>query len=64
MSLIISVIGFAAVAMLIHELGHLLFGMPDLYDTDNSSEGIGNWCLMAGGTWNNGVYFSKRREFN
>ncbi len=37
-----------------HELGHLLFGMPDLYDTDNSSEGIGNWCLMAGGTWNNG----------
>jgi immune inhibitor A len=37
-----------------HELGHLLFGFPDLYDTDNSSEGIGNWCLMAGGTWNNG----------
>jgi len=37
-----------------HELGHLLFGFPDLYDTDYSSEGIGNWCLMAGGTWNNG----------
>lgn len=37
-----------------HELGHLLFGFPDLYDTDNSSEGIGNWCLMAGGSWNNG----------
>jgi immune inhibitor A len=35
-----------------HELGHLLFGWPDLYDTDNSSSGIGNWCLMAGGTWN------------
>jgi immune inhibitor A len=35
-----------------HELGHLLFGLPDLYDTDNTSEGIGNWCLMAGGTWN------------
>jgi immune inhibitor A len=35
-----------------HELGHLLFGLPDLYDTDDSSEGIGNWCLMAGGTWN------------
>jgi immune inhibitor A len=34
-----------------HELGHLLFGFPDLYDTDNSSEGIGNWCLMAAGSW-------------
>ena len=36
-----------------HELGHLLFGFPDLYDADGSSQGIGNWCLMAGGTWNN-----------
>lgn len=36
-----------------HELGHLLFGFPDLYDADYSSEGIGNWCLMAGGSWNN-----------
>lgn len=35
-----------------HELGHLLFGFPDLYDTDNTSEGIGDWCLMAGGSWN------------
>lgn len=37
-----------------HELGHLLFGFPDLYDTDYSSEGIGNWCLMAGGSWGGG----------
>lgn len=37
-----------------HELGHLLFGFPDLYDTDNTSEGIGNWCLMAAGSWNGG----------
>jgi immune inhibitor A len=36
-----------------HELGHLLFGFPDLYDDDYSSEGIGDWCLMAGGSWNN-----------
>jgi immune inhibitor A len=35
-----------------HELGHLLFGWPDLYDTDYTSEGIGNWCLMSGGSWN------------
>ena len=35
-----------------HELGHLLFGFPDLYDTDGDSEGVGNWCLMGGGSWN------------
>jgi immune inhibitor A len=35
-----------------HELGHLLFGWPDLYDTDDSSAGLGNWCLMGGGSWN------------
>jgi immune inhibitor A len=37
-----------------HELGHLLFGFPDLYDTDSTSEGIGNWCLMAAGSWGGG----------
>jgi immune inhibitor A len=37
-----------------HELGHLLFGFPDLYDIDGDSEGVGNWCLMGGGSWNNG----------
>jgi immune inhibitor A len=34
-----------------HELGHLVFGWPDLYDTDYTSEGVGNWCLMGGGSW-------------
>ena len=37
-----------------HELGHLLFGWPDLYDNDSSSSGLGSWCLMAGGSWNGG----------
>jgi immune inhibitor A len=37
-----------------HELGHLLFGLPDLYDTDGDAEGVGNWCLMGGGSWNGG----------
>jgi hypothetical protein len=36
---------------MVHELGHDL-GLPDLYDTDGSSEGIGNWSVMAGGSWN------------
>jgi len=37
-----------------HELGHLLFGWPDLYDTDQSSAGIGKWCLMSYGSWGGG----------
>lgn len=36
-----------------HELGHLLFGFPDLYDEDYTSNGIGDWCLMSGGSWCN-----------
>ena len=37
--------------IVVHELGHLMFQWPDLYDYDFSSEGIGNWCLMSGGSW-------------
>lgn len=33
-----------------HEFGHI-FGLPDLYDTDGSSQGLGNWCLMASGNY-------------
>jgi immune inhibitor A len=33
-----------------HEFGHFI-GLPDLYDTSYRSRGVGDWCLMAGGSW-------------
>jgi len=39
------------VGVFAHELGHV-FGLPDLYDTDDSSEGVGRWSLMGSGCWN------------
>ncbi|MBX7256995.1 MAG: M6 family metalloprotease domain-containing protein [Candidatus Hydrogenedentes bacterium] len=42
----------ATIGIMCHELGHLMLELPDLYDTDESSEGIGNWGLMGGGSWN------------
>lgn len=37
-----------------HELGHSLFGLPDLYDTDYNSAGVGSWSMMSGGSWGGG----------
>jgi len=33
-----------------HETGHG-FGLPDLYDTDGTSEGVGEWSLMGSGNY-------------
>ncbi len=41
----------ATFGVIAHELGHLTFSLPDLYDTDYSSMGIGYFDLMGGGGW-------------
>ncbi|WP_430461974.1 M6 family metalloprotease domain-containing protein [Thalassolituus sp. LLYu03] len=42
----------ATIGVICHELGHLLFDLPDLYDTSGSGLGIGRWGLMGLGGWN------------
>jgi M6 family metalloprotease-like protein len=43
----------ATIGVAAHELGHDMgTGVPDLYDTDNSSYGVGRWALQSGGSWN------------
>lgn len=41
------------IGVICHEGGHTM-GLPDLYDTDGSSNGIGYWCSMSHGAWGNG----------
>lgn len=45
--------GLNEIGVFTHELGHA-FGLPDLYDTyegDGKHQGVGNWDLMATGSW-------------
>jgi M6 family metalloprotease-like protein len=42
--------GIQTIGTLTHEYAHVL-GLPDLYDTDYSSEGVGYWGLMGTGAW-------------
>jgi len=44
--------GDMTIGVYAHEMGHSVFKLPDLYDYDNSSNGVGRWSLMAGGSWN------------
>ncbi|MFC1483776.1 M6 family metalloprotease domain-containing protein [Candidatus Neomarinimicrobiota bacterium] len=52
-----SVPGDMTIGVYAHEMGHAVFGLPDLYDygiggTGTDSRGLGRWSLMAGGSWN------------
>ncbi len=46
-----------------HEFGHDL-GLPDLYDTDGSSDGAGVWDIMSLGSWNGAPRGSSPAEFS
>jgi len=41
----------STIGVIAHELGHSAFLLPDLYDYDSSSAGIGSFGLMGGGCW-------------
>jgi len=41
----------ATIGVIVHELGHAIFGLPDLYDRNQLSAGIGYFGLMGSGSW-------------
>jgi M6 family metalloprotease-like protein len=43
----------ATIGTPVHEIGHD-FGLPELYDPDRSTFGVGKWSVMGSGSWNTG----------
>jgi M6 family metalloprotease-like protein len=43
--------GLNEIGVFCHEFGHA-FGLPDLYDYNGGSSGIGEWGIMGSGNWN------------
>ncbi|MGM0608471.1 MAG: M6 family metalloprotease domain-containing protein, partial [Candidatus Muiribacteriota bacterium] len=45
---------FSSLGVVVHELGHDIGNLPDLYDTKDepTNDGIGVWGVMGSGTWN------------
>jgi immune inhibitor A len=41
---------YSPIGVYVHEYGHML-GLPDLYDTDYTSTGVGVWDVMGSGAW-------------
>lgn len=41
----------ATIGVMVHELGHLMLDLPDLYDIEGNSSGIGYFDLMSKGCW-------------
>jgi len=55
--------GDSTIGVFCHEYGHEL-GLPDLYDVGYSGgEGIGNWGVMSGGSWNGSQRGARPAQF-